>query len=317
MKTATVLAVAVLAGRAGAEPRVDLTRCTAYDADALSRAIDRELPPETTHHEYVVVVDCPDLVTAHAHVEPIPTDGAIARDLDLGEVPGNMRLKFLALAVAELVVVASGAAPPQPPRQPPPPPREPPKRPHGKEPERQREAARDRDPDLRDEIHGTVNPPTPLRWSITPHVAVRVYPTTPRPLGEVGAELALGSMRIGIHGAIGQDSDPLGTLRPWLATISLARELVCGHSLCALIRLEGGGAGVLAQASAMASAHNATSLYGQAGLAGELVHKFSGWAAVASIDAGWAEGLIARAGGHDAAALAGLVVVGAVGARWQ
>ena len=46
----------------------------------------------------VVVVTCPDAVTAHLRVAPAPAAGPLARSLDLGDVPGDLRVRLIALA---------------------------------------------------------------------------------------------------------------------------------------------------------------------------------------------------------------------------
>ncbi|HUJ60636.1 MAG TPA: hypothetical protein VLX92_19175 [Kofleriaceae bacterium] len=316
-----IASVAALAAVANAEPRVELARCTAFDVRALRVAIDRELPtdPALRTRDFAIVVECPDLATASLHVEPVPADGAIARTVDLGEVPTDLRLKLLALAVAELVeVAASDTSGPAPQVLVPvtdtiapvirPAPRAPPPRIAAAPP-----------PDLEQVVSTGAPAPHPARWSLAPSVGMRLYTSTPTALAQAGAELALPWLRIGVRGALGTGSDALGSFRPYLATATVARDLACRAGLCLVARIEGGVAGVTARpaSTAVAIAHDASAAYGQATLAGELVHRFTGWSVLASIEAGWAEGLIARAGGRDAAALAGPVVIGEIGVRFR
>ncbi len=331
--------VLALAGSALATPRIDLSRCTAFDELSLRRAILHELTSiSDPTRDFTVVVTCPDLVTASAVIDPEPGDGPLKRDLNLGEVPGDLRVKLLALAIAELVDVASGSAPPivKPeqrlvdppgPTVKPNPKTQPGDRAKGDgakgDATSKEVASRDGETDLDGGLHddrgGIVAHPTPSHysWAISPRIGARIYPSTPRPLVEVGAEVSYAHFRLGLEGAVGQRSEALGTMRPYLATASLARELVCGHSLCTLVRIAGGLAGVNAEATAGATAHSAMAAYGEAVLGVEWSHGFDGWSLIAAVDGGWAEGLIAQANGVDAVQLAGLTFAGTLGARWQ
>jgi hypothetical protein len=338
MKAMAPIVVIALAARASAEPQIDLARCTAFDRRALARAIDRELPELRDRH-FAVIVECPDLVTAHIHVEPVPADGPIARSLDLGEVPGDLRLKLLALAVAELVEVAAKAAPSaSAPTVPVAAPRRfgDPRDPQAfADAEPRAGTPRPTAPSTVDvaprpttrvaaiappgetSVDVTVPRERPPRWTIAPVLGMRLYASTRTALADAGAELGLRWLRVGIRGAIGRSTDALGTMRPWLAAVTATRELACAGWACALVRVEAGVAGVTAHAVASTTvATSATHGYADAMLAGELTKRFRGWTGTASVDAGWAEGLIARAGGRDAVSLAGAVVIGAIGARW-
>ncbi len=332
-RSALVAAVMLaLAGTASATPRIDLSRCIAFDELALRRAILHELSPTSSStRDFTVVVTCPDLVTASAVIDPEPGDGPLKRDLNLGEVPGDLRVKLLALAIAELVEVADGSAPPivrpeqtHPPEPPGPSPKpkakpEPPPADAAKDEPKKKRVASDGDHESFDGGGGLVAHVSPSHqtWAISPRIGARVYPATPRPLVDVGAEVSYARFRLGIEGAVGQRSEALGTMRPYLATASLARELVCGHALCTLARIAGGLVGVSAEATAGATAHSAMAAYGEAVLGVEWSHAFDGWSLIAAVDGGWAEGLIAKANGADAVQLAGLTFAGSVGARWQ
>jgi hypothetical protein len=319
--------VLALVGRAGATPRIDLTRCTAFDELALRRAIIHELPNASTR-DFTVVVSCPDLVTAKAYIDPQPGDGALVREINLGEVSADQRIRLLALAIAGLVDAAAESQPPifvpeQPPGVAPtksdkPAKVEPPAKPDEPKPKAVATAVEDA-PHDRDVVASAapVAPGGHNAWSIAPRIGARVFPATPRPLVEVGAEVAYARFRLGVDGAVGQQSADLGTLRPYLVTATLARELVCAHAVCALARIEGGLAGVSAEASGGATAHSARAAYGQAGLGGEWSHAFADWSLIAALDVAWAEGVIARVNGSDAVQLAGLTMSGAIGARWR
>nr|HEX4317897.1 hypothetical protein [Kofleriaceae bacterium] len=332
--------VAALAGRAAADPRVDLDRCTTFDALVLARAIDREIPTiaNPTNHGFAIIVECPTTTGVMLRVEPTPASGAIERQLDLGEVPRELQLKLLAVAVGELYAVAAASTPPS----------APPAiataqpgigattgvaganhvlatpdaaRTARAAPERVATASTDADAvDHIDHVAARPEPRVPPpAFAIAPHAGVRVYTRTPRPLLELGAEITSGRARVGLRGAIGQTSDALGTVRPWLATLAAGYELLCtrGRAACTVARVEGGVAGATAAvATTNVVARDAAVPYGQATLAGELAHRFGGVAAVASLEAGWAEGLVARSNNHDRAALAGVVAIACLGARW-
>src|SRR5262245_41059921 len=104
--------VLACASAAAADPRVDLDRCDALDRGAVKKAVDAELAGIAADKlaavgDRAVVVACPDAVTAHLQLEPAPSSGPIARSLDLGEVPGELRPRLVALAVVEVVEVAA------------------------------------------------------------------------------------------------------------------------------------------------------------------------------------------------------------------
>ena len=77
-------------------------------------------------------------------------------------------------------------------------------------------------------------------------------------------------------------------------------------------------AGVAARAtSATVVASSAVTSYAQAALAVELEHRFGRIAAVASVEAGWSTGVIAKAQGTEVVSLAGGVAIASIGARWR
>jgi hypothetical protein len=340
MRLAAVVVVCLAAPGAADPPKVDLSRCTAFDATALRRALARELPNTGGDTPFAVIAVCPDLVTAHLHVEPVPTDGPIARSLDLGEVRGDLRIKLLAIAIAELAeVVASlpvptavGATTPElraygdprdpqslsnadpkttPPSAPPPPRRDPP----APAASAAKRVAVD-DGVMRDAppaIARTAREPIELG----PVAGVRVFSSTRTVMADLGAELALPWFRVGIRGAVGDAHDVLGSLHLWLATATAARELVCAGPGCALVRVEAGMVGAVARAAASATASNASTGYAQGSLAVELRHRFSGWTAAATLDAGFAAGMSARAAERVVTSMAGFVAFAGVGARWH
>jgi len=319
-----VVVVGLAAPAAADPPRVDLARCTAFDAQALRKALARELPGDAPPNHFAVIVACPDLVTANLHVEPVPADGPIARSLDLGEVPGDLRIKLLALAIAELVEVASSAAAPNKPRAygdprdptslsdaDPKAPR-PDRSPKPRAPSPPSVAAID--PPIVVEQRTTPTPREPI--TLGPIAGVRVFTATHTMMADLGAELTLPWLRVGARGAVGTDRDALGTLHPWLVTVTAARQLACLGPGCALVRGEAGMVGVVTHASTAATGANASTAYAQASLAVEVHHRFHGWTAAATVDVGYAAGMIARAESRAVSSLAGVVGIASLGARW-
>lgn len=349
-------AVVAVASAAAADPRVDLEKCSALDRTALRRAVDAELAgiddtKLAAVGDRAVIVDCPDAVTAHLQLDPQPTSGPIARSLDLGEVPTELRPRLVALAVVEVVEVAAliGTGPVEPPPVPdhskppdphttgepidptplaptPPPPTPP--------------AAGFADDTAAGPGAGTsrmidrpAGPPLPIRRALAdggallrgrsyvPRVGVRIYPSRAVPMLDGGFELIQGVVSIGVTGAIGQTDDPLGTVRPYLVAVTGGLTLACSRTgaleACASGRVAGGLAGIDASsADPTITAHGMTAGYVELGGQVELAWRGRDRAGVLAIDAGWSEGVIALAGMREAARLAGTVVVTTLGVRW-
>jgi hypothetical protein len=327
MKRAAVAIALATAPAAHAEPAIELARCTAFDETKLRHAIDRALPASAARTDsFAIIVDCPDLVTAHVHVEPAFADGPIARSLDLGEIAGDLRIQLLALAIAEVIEVAATARPAEviadAPRAPPVrgEPRDPlplaDAEPREPEPPRRVAIREDRIDDSPRERPAAASP---RAWTLEPHIAARDFAATGTLLTGGGVELGLPWLRIGIDAATAEVVDPLGRLRPWLVTASIAREVACAGratQLCAIVRVAGGVAGVSVTAPATVSARSMVAHYAQAGAVAELAHRFAGWSVAADAEVGWADGLIARSAGRDAISLAGVTMTGALGVRW-
>jgi hypothetical protein len=335
-------------------PRVDLDGCATLDRAALRRAIDAELAglaadTRAAVADRVVVVGCPDAVTAHLRLEPAPPTGPIARSLDLGEVPGHLRARLVALAVVEVVDVAAAVAAGAPPPSDTPPPADP-------------TAPGDRPSGIDPTPLGTVAPPPPstaaaiappadaaatrvdggvsrstpllparrsladggplLRGrAIAPRAGIRVYPGRPVPMAAVAVELLQGALAVGATAAVGQTDDPLGTVRPLLVAATGGMTLACARSgafeACATGRVTAGLAAALASAAdPMTAASTATAPYLELGGQLELAWRGRHRAVVLAVDAGWAEGLIATAGTREVARLDGAALTATIGARW-
>jgi hypothetical protein len=340
----------VLATRAAvADPRVDLDRCDALDRVALRRAVDAELAGIAAEKraavDKVVVVECPDAVTAHLRLDPAPASGPIARSLDLGDVPGALRSRLVALAVVELVEVGAlvAARVEQTPPGPPPPTapldatRPDPVDPTPLEAPGTRTAALDgatagiaaaapRDTERRD-----LGPLATRRalldggpWlsgrAIAARAGVRFYTAHTVPMLDAGVELVQGALSVGVTGAVGQADDPLGSVTPFLVAGTAALALACTRAqrleACASGRLTAGLAGATASAPDPAvEAAAATAPYVQVGAQLELAWRGRHRAVSLTLEAGWAEGLIITADDRRVAQLAGVAIVAAIGAR--
>jgi hypothetical protein len=346
----SALAALATAPAASADPRVDLDRCDGLDRTALRRAVDAELAGLAAEKraavgDGVVVVDCPDAVTAHLKLEPSPATGPIARSLDLGEVPGELRTRLVALAVVEVVelaaILAGAVTPPPAPEVVPPPP---PDRTSGIDPT----PLGDRDPSARppatapsvvDDRRVDTAPPDPVGPTLStrralgdrgailrgrayvPRIGMRIYTGRAVPMLDAAFDVIQGAIALGVTAAIGKTDDPLGTVLPYLIAGTAGITVVCGRSgaleLCASGRLTAGLAGVNASpADPSIEAASARAPYLELGGQLELAWRGRHRAGVLAIDAGWAEGLIATAGVNDVVRLDGSVIVATIGGRW-
>jgi hypothetical protein len=346
------------AGTAAADPRVDLDRCEALDRNAVRKAVDAELAGLAADKlaavgDRAVVVACPDAVTAHLQLEPAPASGPIARSLDLGEVPGELRPRLVALAVVEVVEVAAligaGAIEPPAPVEPSAPP---PDKASGIDPSPLGDTPPPRvivtpagfagdgpgGPGALPGGQGDGPVDTGRRlasrralgdgghWlagrGYTPRAGVRVYPGNAVPMIAAGFEVTFGVISVGVTGAFGQTDDPLGTVRPYLVAATGGVTVACGRQgkleACASGRVTAGLAGVTASATdaANTTGNDATAPYLEVGGQLELAWRGRERAGVLAVDAGWAEGLVANAGMREAARLDGAVLTTTIGVRW-
>lgn len=350
MNRAAAAVVIAVASTAAADPKVDLEKCSALDRTALRRAVDAELAGISDDKlaalgDRAVIVDCPDAVTAHLQLDPQPASGPIARSLDLGEVPTELRARLVALAVVEVVEVAAliGTGPVEPPPVPDHPvtakvdePVDP--TPLAPTPRPVTPAGFADDPaagpgaNLR-LVDRPAGPPLPTRRALAdggsllrgrsyvPRVGLRIYPARIVPMLDGGFELVQGVVALGVTGAIGQTDDPLGTVRPYLLAVTGGVTVACSRTgafeACAIGRVAGGIAGVTAASvDPTIPAHGTTAPYLELGGELELAWRGRDRAGVLAVDAGWAEGVIALAGMREAARLAGTVVVTTIGVRW-
>jgi hypothetical protein len=349
---ALFVAVDAVGQPAADAPRIDLDGCGNLDRAALRRAIDAELAGLASDKraavaERVVIVGCPDAVTAHLRLEPAPPTGPIARSLDLGEVPGHLRPRLVALAVVEVVdvaaAVAAGAVVPPPAE--PTPPAEPVDRPSGIDPTPLGPGAQppttvaaiapptDAAATRVDRGVDRPGPPLLARRSladgggvlrgraIAPRAGLRIYPGRAVPMAALAVDLLQGAVVVGATAALGQADDPLGTVRPLLIAGTAGITLACARNgafeACATGRVTAGLAAALASAAnPMIESATATAPYLELGGQIELAWRGRHRALVLAVDAGWAEGLIATAGAREVARLDGAAITTTLGARW-
>ncbi len=313
---AIAAAIAGAAARAEADPALVLDRCPAFDPADLRAAIQRELAasrPDPRRDELTLSIQCPDAVTARLEIALPPPALPLGRSLDLGEVPGELRLKLLAVAAVELLDGAIAAPPPPPPE--PAPPAEPPPPPAPASP---REAAR--------VVASPERPPeapaaSPSREALVPRIGLRVFPEAPVPLAHLSIDYERRLFSIGISATMGSNDVALGSVSALIVNATGATRPLCvGDASRACIRARGelGFARVKARASrAMVVASDARAPYAQVGLAVDLEHAFGALAALIAVEGGWAYGLTATAQSETAIQLDGGVVTVLAGLRWR
>ena len=329
---------------ARAQPRIDTSRCPSFTADDARRAVVAELGAvgrdrEARLTELTVVVECPDAITARVRVEPAPDDEP-ARVLDLGDMPGELRLRVVALAAAELIDVAL-TRPPQlddAPAGPPPPPEELGPRGEGGQdaqalaggapggaPRRPRRVAAASPPGDavarldRAARGGRAAPPGDAQLHV--RGGVRSFLAAPAPLTEVGAELRRGRLALDVFGATTSVDDELGSVRGVVAGAGVAWQLGCrggaGTYLCALAR---GGAGLAtARPTSLDDrivSEAATAPFVELGPRLEARVAQGRWHGTLAVGLAWSAGLIVLAEDREQLHLAGAVATASLSLGW-
>ena len=258
---------------AGADPlHIRGDSCPSIDAGALDVAVARELAVEpklsAIAGDASVVLACPDALHVQLRLEP----GPLARELDLTDTPADLRVKLVALGVAELLDDSLAPAP-EPALVPP-----------------------SAQPQIIDEI------PPPLRSAavvpdrgpkITMRAGIRIFADDQAPMPMLSGELEVGPIQIGLTSAIGNDNRFAGV--PYVLAVTMSRRLVCSRgrtSLCLVARGEGGFSGVSIRANEMMTQHSVHAGYGDLSLGFEVERQFHGWKGLASLDLGGADGLV-------------------------
>ncbi len=277
------IAVAAFASVARAEPLVvHAERCTSLDAAALSAAVDRELAlapgGQDATQPIAVDITCPDKIHARVSIAFAPTaapaDDARSRDLDLSEEPPPLRIKLVALAIAELVdeLRAESAAP--------------------------LPAVAPATIDIDDapssvRVRGADGLPSPRA---TVRGGLRMIAGGP-PMPTLSAEIDARWFRLGLvtAAAVGDDHRTLGM--PYFVGVTASRRLLCSHgrtAMCMIARAEAGleGESVGADYDNYYMGHTVYATYADLAVGFEARRRFAGWNWVAGIDVGGGDGLV-------------------------
>lgn len=324
---------------ADAGPDVDVARCTSLDRAAVARTVGAELAnlgPEVRQAlvQHVLLVDCPDAVTANLRVEPAVAGVPVTRSIDLTDLPAEFRVRLVALAGAELLEAIAAALPRAPTASPPQPTLDPPAPDAPGEPD-DPASMRDRATPLDAAPPEPMPPPAPPPRAATVVDApgVRVghprgalvrlgpHPRAPRRLGvsarlglrtyraaapvmlEGAVEVARGALVLGALAATVDRHVTYGRLQAQMVGASLGVTALCRDGwleMCAGARGAIGVARVTGTAASIEglvlAATARTVPYGQASAWAELAHDVGGIAAVLVVEAGYAVGVIAQGG---------------------
>jgi hypothetical protein len=317
MRAWVVVALIVVGGDASAQPTIDLARCRAFDEEELRKAI----AAEQVEGEAVVAIECPDAITVKVRIEG--TD--LEKTLELGDLPGELRARTVALAVAELVddveeKVEDVTAPPPP------------------EAKAADEGGIDAKPfaaaapAMVDVVR--VDAPRP-RWkerraiggreTVVAHgvarAGFRVFTDDGAPMLDLAVGWARGPFVLEAFGATRTVDDELGDVRASVGGAALSATVGCrggdGTYLCAGVRGAVGVAVVGASAvHPMIEAHDVVAGYGELGPKLEVRVEHRRWSGSLALVVGWAAGLVALADDREIARLAGPVVSATFGLGW-
>jgi hypothetical protein len=310
--------VAATVRLASAEPAMLLDRCPAFEPAALRASIDRELAAarEPIRDDLALRVECRDPFTVRLIVHSPQL--TLEHGLDLGEVETELRARLLVLSAVELLKVASAprgpdgrlAVPADVVVTPQPPPKPAPVR-----------VARV-EPDVTVAKQAPRDHREPRVFAIAPRAGVRVFSDQPVPLAHLAVDLEWWRFSLGLSGSAGSTDDALGSLRPYLATVTASAQLSCfagrRDRACLRVRGETGLAAVTARGTTNAvRATDASAFYGQLGLGIDAEHAFGALAALLAVDAAWAEGLVVTAQSRTPVRLDGPAFTTVIGVRWR
>jgi hypothetical protein len=257
---------------------VHVERCAMLDSDALDTAVTRELvlDPKLASHarQLAVSLECADGLHANLRIEPAPADGPLARELDLGEAPAELRVKLVALAIAELIDIEAT------------------------EPAPRALAPTHSDDDDSPPRIVAQKPSQPRGPKITARAGLRVFADDQYPMASISGDLELGPVQVGLATQLGQGHR--FTSIPYIVAVTVAHRVVCSDgrsSLCMVVRGEVGFAGVSIyedspHAQMPESIH---STYGDLTFGFELRRQFDGYKGLAGIEIGAADGLVVEA----------------------
>jgi hypothetical protein len=253
-------------------------RCAAVDPVALDVAVGRELALDpklvTAAERTTITLECSNDLHAQLRVEPGPAGEPLVRDIDLSDEPAELRVKLVALSVAELidVLAATPASQPAPSVIP---------------------AIVKTRPDAPQLIQVA---PSPSRGpKITVRAGIRLFADDQDPMPTVSADLEVGPVQLGLATAVGDNHRFNGL--PYIVAVTVSRRFTCSDgpvALCILARAEAGFAGVsIADSTLMdRSVHTG---YGSIALGFDIERRFHDWNALAGFEIGTAEGLVMEA----------------------
>jgi len=293
-------ALGICATTARADPQIHAERCPILPAAALAAAIARELAlaPTLASHaaSWRIDLDCPDAIHARVQIEPGPTREPVTVDLDLSEEPDALRVKLVAVAVAELANLVDVAHEP---------------------------AAMPSTPAIDPEdapppVLGAVATPSmpPRSPGVSVRGGLRIIAGHAEPMPTVSADLEVGPVRLGLVTAIGSAHRSEGT--PYILALTVGRTLGCSRgrtSLCLVVRGEAGfvGAEIRLDDTAIME-RNLYAGYGDLAVGFEVRRRLAGWNWIADVDLGAADGMVVEA--QTLERLDGPFAVGAVGVSW-
>jgi hypothetical protein len=316
---------------AQAGPRLLLERCVAFDRTELLRDVKRELAvlPAATADRWVVSLICDDAVTAIVRVESQDSRQIAERAVDLGEVSSDLRPRLIGVVAASLIeavlaapasvqdTTAVTAAPSEDDVRPP---------------------AREIAPAVMSTVAlargptspGAVSKPREVRLALT--TGARLYVESPRPLLQLGAEIDLGFLAVGLVAAVSTGVAPevggpyyfTGDERfhPYLGAVSLRRALGCrrgrGNELCLHLRLEGGLTVVTVELSRPDRGFGPElGRFAAATVAFEARRQIRAVDAGLWLEVGWSEGTTAHIPGDTLVSFGGVVAMTHLGLRWR
>jgi hypothetical protein len=245
----------------------------------------------------IVWLDCGDALHARVRVERGLGDPPLERELDLGEEPPELRIKLVALVVAELIDAL--ASTPETAAMAPPP------------------TSPVTAPVIAPGPGSSAGASTAKRVpAITLRAGVRMFADDQAPMATFSADLDVGPLQLGLATAIGDDNGLVGT--SYIIAVAASRRLVCtrgGTTLCLVGRGEAGFSGVSIRTTSVdAMPRSVHSGYGHLGLGFEVDRSFGAWSALADVDVGYADGLVMET--QVLAHLDGPFAVAGLGVRW-
>jgi hypothetical protein len=324
-----VLAVMAMAGEARAEgPRIDMSRCEVFAAAEIERAVAAELvsvPAERAVHleDVSVAVACPDAVTATISVAP----GGFESTIDVGDLPADMRVRGVALAVAELVDAALDVAIAPAPTPPPP-------DPHGEGGVDAAHLAIAPPGDARRDVV-RVAPGERVRWQerrallgreragahLGARLGARSFLDHAGPLTELAIEAARGPLAVDAFAATASARDELGSVSGLVGGAGLSVHLACGGGggtwLCVGARAAAGVARITTEpVHPMVVAHDVTAPYFELGPRLEIRLEHRRWSGALGVGVAWSSGVAALAEDREVMKLGGPVVAASLGIGW-